>query len=128
MQEPGESSLHYPSSGQYLEALPGIGAQHHLPAPAPELSDEAPQVCSLVAAVHPYQLEAAAELAQAQTAAQVAQQAHGPHLLRDAGRAHPHGQQQPLGVGEQEALAAIDLLGGVVAPVSTATGRGLDAL
>jgi hypothetical protein len=36
-------------------------------------------------------------------------------VVADVGGTHMHGQQQPKGVDQQVALAAIDLLGAVVA-------------
>lgn len=59
---------------------------------------------------------------------QVTQQAFSPHFLRYAGGTHPHGQQQALRVGQNEAFMAPYLFAHIVAPVPVATGCRSDAL
>lgn len=99
-----------------------ISAQHHLPAPAP--NGKAPQIIPTAASVHPHQLYPATQFPEVKRAAQVAQHALGPHLIRHARGAHPHGQEQPLRVGEDEALRSLYLLSRIVAMVATTPGRG----
>ncbi len=119
--EPCQRSFHDPAAGQDLEALCGIGPLDDRDAPS---ADAAQGLAQLVAGRAPIG-EQVPEPREA--ADDCSEQQRRPVTVLDIGRVDDGMDQIVLGVGEDMALAALDLLARIIAARATALG-GLDAL
>ena len=110
--EPSERALDDPASGQQLEALGAVGSLDDLQRPRAECGQRGLQLGAGIAAV-------GEDVAQpGESVADRGEQRHCPGAVLDVGRAHAGRDQQPIGIGQDVALPAID--GRAVDPVRAA--------
>jgi len=119
--EPGQDALDYPSAGQHLEALRGVGAPDDLDSPAAKAARRRRQ---LVAATDAVSKQAPQP---GKGGADGAEQIRAAVTVLDVGGMNGAGDQQAAGVGDDVALAPLDPLAGVELPRAAAFG-GLDRL
>jgi len=106
--DPAERALDDPALRQHDEAMP-VAAAHDLDLPGPGAGDDSRHLRPLVAGI------ANDPLDEGEEPARLAQQWLGTVAVLHAGRMHHDTKQQAKRVGQQVALAAGDLLAGIVA-------------
>lgn len=119
--EPGEGSLDDPSSRQDFEALRLIGALDDLKGPSSDLAEAPLELVAAIAAVGEDMTQPGLAMANG------VQHINGAVPILDIGAVDDGPDQKAKRVGQDVALAALDLLAGVKAAGAAAFG-GLDAL
>ena len=107
--KPSERTFHYPAARQDDEALLTVEFGHDLEDPTGKAPDPVAQAAFVIAAIGPEERKAR----------EAAQQLHhdefGTMIVLNPGAMHHHDQKQPHRVYGEVALAALDLLAGIVA-------------
>src|SRR5260370_32338984 len=115
--EPSQAALHHPPPGQELEAFDAGRAVNAFDRPRAAIGDGVEQLVAAIDAVG----EDMAQLGEGLP--QRAQQGNRTMRILDAGFVHAHGEQEPLGVGDDMALASFDAFAGVNPARAAAFGR-----
>src|SRR4051794_2853648 len=119
--EPCKRALHHPASGLGLERSNGLGSSDDFNRPLAEVGDRVEQLRSAIDAV-------GKDVAQFwEHSSDGSQQRYRPVIVLNIGGLHEDGEQRALGVGNDVALAALDLLGHVK-PAWAAAFCGLGTL
>src|SRR5438128_8110371 len=115
--EPSQAALHHPAPGQELEAFDTGRALNDFDRPRPAIGDGVEQLVAAIDAVG----EDMAQLGEGLP--QRAQQGNRAMRILDVGLVHAHREQEPLGVGDDMALAPLDAFAGVNPARAAAFGR-----
>jgi len=105
--EPGEGAFEHPSARQDAEARGALGTLDDLKRPSPALGQRRAQLVAGVAAVGKDVPQPGLERASAR------QNADGAVAILDIGGVNLHADQMAFGVGDDVALAPLDLLAGI---------------
>ena len=119
--EPSKSAFDHPSSGLRLEGPDALGSGDDFNRPLAQIGERIEQFWSSIDAI-------GEDVAQfGEPSSDGSQQRHSAVIVLDIGRLHQDCEQRAFGIGDDVALAALDLLGHVK-PTRAAAFRGLRAL
>src|ERR1700732_1236371 len=114
---PSQAALHHPPPRQELEAFDAGRALDDFDRPRSAIGDGVEQLFAAIDAV-------GKDMAQLREGSpQRAQQRNRTVRILDVGFVHAHGEQEPLGVGDDMALASLDAFAGVNPARAAAFGR-----